>query len=505
MTIEVERGLPSNARERSAAGNLTPWLAAAAVFAAAILLRCILPFNVDVSWWITVSERLLDGQRLYVDILETNPPAAGSVYFLATALAHAIHGRPEIVTNGLIFVLIAASLALTWLVLRSSRLRDRITDGGLAIWTIVLMTILPMYDFGQREHLALITILPALAVYILRGNGERVTPAAVVIAGVSAGLTMTFKPYFAFAPGFCILAAVAQTRDWRVLFAPENWIAGLLVVISSASVFVFYPDYFTVIYPLVRDVYLLLAAPLIAILFTGAFALWLAASIVVLALQRQPQQRDAASFMMLIASFGFLVSFFAQRKAWGYHAYPMVALALLAAGVAISAIADGPAAFRRRIAAMIATTAIFGSACVWFNGSIDVRPIEAEVARLGPHPKLLVLSAAAVIGHPMVRTLDGTWISRQEAFWVREIVRRAQADGTIDRETVARLQPYLARERAGIIEDFRKQPPDVILIDNQNSDWGDWARHDPELSGLLQSYVRVSTVDDIEILQRRSR
>jgi hypothetical protein len=55
---------------------VAPWLAVVAVVAVAVLLRQALPFNVDVSWWLIVSERMLDGQRLYVDILETNPPMA---------------------------------------------------------------------------------------------------------------------------------------------------------------------------------------------------------------------------------------------------------------------------------------------------------------------------------------------------------------------------------------------------------------------------------------------
>jgi hypothetical protein len=41
-----------------------------------------------------------------------------------------------------------------------------------------------------------------------------------------------------------------------------------------------------------------------------------------------------------------------------------------------------------------------------------------------------------------------------------------------------------------------------VLIDNQNSNWGDWARADPELSALLAPYVRVQTIDGIEILRR---
>ena len=105
-------------------------------------------------------------------------------------------------------------------------------------------------------------------------------------------------------------------------------------------------------------------------------------------------------------------------------------------------------------------------------------------------------------GPALVRTLQSTWVSRQQALWVREIVRRSRLDETIDPQTAARLEVYLARERAGLIEDFRKQPPDVILVDNQDSDWVSWAHADPELSALLKSYTPVQTIKGIDILQR---
>src|SRR5438034_11735098 len=116
------------------ARTVAPWLAVAALFAAAVLLRQVMPFNVDVRWLLIVSERMLDGQRLYVDILDANPPMAVSVYLLAVALARAIGIRPEVVTDGLIFLLIAASLALTWRILRYSSLRARVAGGALAVW-----------------------------------------------------------------------------------------------------------------------------------------------------------------------------------------------------------------------------------------------------------------------------------------------------------------------------------------------------------------------------------
>ena len=246
MSLDVGLSLPGDKVARKGIWTVSPLHGVVVVFMAAIMLRGILPFNVDVSWWLIVCERILDGQRLYVDILETNPPMAGSVYMFGVFLARAIHARPEVVTNALIFLMIAGSLALTWRILRLTSLRER-AGGAAAVWTAIVLTILPMYDFGQREHLALIVLLPALAVYVLRANREPVAPWAIVIAGLCAATTMNFKPYFVFAVGFCILTAAAQARDWRVLFAPENWIAAAFVVIHAVCIVAFYPEYFTLI------------------------------------------------------------------------------------------------------------------------------------------------------------------------------------------------------------------------------------------------------------------
>ncbi|WP_213289791.1 hypothetical protein [Bradyrhizobium sp. sGM-13] len=502
MSIDVGLSPPGDKAARQGFWTATPLHAVVAVFMVAIMLRGVLPFNVDVSWWLTISERMLDGQRLYVDILETNPPMGGSVYMLGVVVARAIHMRPEVVTNGLIFLLIASSLALTWRALRFSSLRER-AGGAAAIWATALLTVLPMYDFGQREHLALVALLPALAVYILRANGERVAPSAILIAGLCAGTTMNFKPYFVFAVGFCILTAAAQARDWRVLFAPENWSAGALVVIHALGIVAFYPEYFTLIYPLVRDVYLLANLPLLVILPTTATMLWVLAIMVTLTLLSRRQKVDTAALVTMAGSLGFAVSFFMQAKGWGYHAYPMVALGLLAAGWAVAAGSDGQTTSRRlRAGAMLLVALIFANGCLRFAVSIDARVVQEEVTLMGPRPKMLMLSAANDIGHPAVRELGGTWVSRQQALWVREVVRQALRDGTIDQATADRLAGYVARERAGLIEDFRKQPPDVLVIDNQNSDWGSWAAADPELSVLLKPYVLVKEINGIEILRR---
>ncbi|MEH2481243.1 hypothetical protein V1282_004600 [Nitrobacteraceae bacterium AZCC 2146] len=502
MNIDAGRRLVRGRPAISDMSSRLHWLALAAVFAVAILLRHVVAANTDVSWLLIVGERVLDGQRLYADILETNPPMAVLVYIPGIALARALGLRPELVTDGLIFLMAAVSLGATARILQRAAVTNGMRCWPLALLAAAVLTILPMHVFGQREHIALLTLLPALAVYVLRGQRESVPLWAMVIAGLGASVTLTFKPYFVFAVGFCIVAAALRARSWRVLFAPENFLAAALVAIYGALIFVFYPDYFTVIYPLVRDIYLPLTVSWSVLLGNDATTLWLFAGVAILVL-RLRRKADSALVVLLAASTGFAVAFYLQRKGWAYQSYPMLALVLLALGYAVASHPVATSRDRRfGLGGLLVLAATLAGGCLWFNATFNVREIDGPVASLGPHPKILMLSGEAVIGHPLVRTLGGTWVSRQQGLWVREFVRRLRQNGPLDASTETRLDAHLAREHAGLIEDFKKQPPDVVLIDNLSSNWGAWVRADPELTALLKPYTLFRSVRDIDILRR---
>jgi hypothetical protein len=480
------------------------WLIAGAlVCAMAVGLRAVLPFNVDVSWLLIVCERVLDGQRLYLDILEINPPMAGAVNIIAVVLGRLLGLRAELMTLVLVFGLIAGSMVVTWRLLRNSRIPGRAAAAPLAVCAIALLGILPMYDFGQREHLALLFLLPALAVLIRRADGEIIPPGVVVIAGISAAITMCFKPYFAFGVGTAVIAAATNARQWRIVFAPENWIASALVVAYALWVYVAFPAYFTVIYPVASDVYRLLTSSWLALALGGATTLWLVAVFATLLLQSR-RSADPALVVLLASSLGFAMSYFVQSRGYNYHAYPMVALALMAFGYAVATIdrarQHGP---RLQVGSSVAAVALLVSACFWFKASVDVRALQDAVVKLGlQRPKIIMLGGAATIAHPLVRNVGGVWVSRQEALSIREIVRRARLERTIDAATSARFDAYLAAERNGLVDDIRKMPPDVVLIDDREADWSAWAQADPELAQLLKPYALVQTIDGIDILKR---
>ena len=75
----------------------------------ALALRHLLAANTDVSWLLTVAERVLDGQRLYVDVIETNPPMAVLIYMPGVVIARALGLPAELVTDALVFAAIFAS------------------------------------------------------------------------------------------------------------------------------------------------------------------------------------------------------------------------------------------------------------------------------------------------------------------------------------------------------------------------------------------------------------
>jgi hypothetical protein len=473
------------------------------VFAIAIGLRQVVPLNTDVSWLLVIGERMLDGQRLFRDIVEINPPMAPFAYLPGVALARVLGVDPRHVIDAQLLLLAAASLFAVSRILRLSPAIAPLKSGAFAVWAAAVVTILPMHVFAQREHIALLTFLPALAVYALRSNREPLPLWAILIAGAGAGITLAFKPFFAVPVALCILFAAIRSRSWRVLFAPENIIAGVIVTIVSLGTYFFYSEYFTITYPLVRDTYLSWSMPA-AVIFLNDATLILAIAMVSVLLARQKRAPDSLLLVTALASIGFAVSFFLQRRGWAYHSYPMVAVSLLAMGYALMGAAEAtPRSRRLEIASafMLAVTFVVGM--LWFNVTVYVGSVRQAVEGLVPHPRILVLSGEAAIGHPLVRDINGVWVSRQENLWVREFVRLTRERTFVDAATDAKLNDYLALERKWLIEDFKKLPPDLVLVDNLRNDWGAWARADAEVSQLLDSYTRVRSVEGIDILRRK--
>ncbi len=477
------------------------WLCLAAVLAIAATLRFVVVANTDVSWLLTVAEKLLDGQRLYRDVIETNPPIAPLAYLPAVLLGRLLHMRAEAMVDSLVFVALAIAAATALRILRTSPswpLMDSHSGWLFALFCVAALTVLPMQAFAQREHLALIALLPALAAFVLRARGESLPRRAIIIAGLSSGLMLCFKPYFVIPIGLGIVTVAWQARSWRILFAPEYFVAAAIVALYVVLTLVFFPDYFTQIYPLVRDVYIALPAqPTIGSIGAVIWVVTLA-----LTLARRRSSTDAPINVLIAVSLGFALAYVLQRKGWAYQAYPMLALALIALAYVIARpAADATAGSSLRFARAAGLAVLFVSTALWMNVGSNTSALIAAVGRISRHPKILVLSGEPSIGHPLVRAVDGQWVLSQQALWVKEYVDRLHRASS-DPATDARRTADVVAERSRLIEAIKRNPPDVLLVDNLFDDWGDWLRADPELSQLLKPFRPVERVENIDILAR---
>ena len=336
-----------------------PLLLIGIVFAIAILLRQVVPLNTDVSWLLVIV-RTHAGRPAALSRYHRDQPADGAFAYLpGVALARVLGVDPRHVIDAQLLLLAAASLFIVSRILRLSPATAPLRPGAFAVWAAAIVTILPMNVFAQREHMAMLTFLPALAVYALRSNREPLPLWAILTAGVGAGITLAFKPFFTVPVALCILFAAIRSRSWQMLFAPENIIAGVIVTMVSLGTYIFYPEYFTV--DLSAG-----SRHLSVVVDAGCGRLPQRCNADLRGCARDgvagaPETRpDPVLLVAVLASVGFAVSFFLQRRGWAYHSYPMVALALLAMGYVLTGASDVEARSRRvEVASIFVMAATF--------------------------------------------------------------------------------------------------------------------------------------------------
>src|ERR1043165_803666 len=177
-----------------------------AVLALAVLTRHEVVANMDVSWGITMAEKVLAGERPYVDFIEVNPPSYIYVHLPAVVVARLIGLAPETVMDGLVFIAIVGSLWAAGRVLRRAALLERFDTGKLLVMSMAILAIVPAQIFAEREHIALVLGLPMLCVVLARATGATPSRGEIVTAGLGAGAMMLLKPHLALG----LAAAVAM-------------------------------------------------------------------------------------------------------------------------------------------------------------------------------------------------------------------------------------------------------------------------------------------------------
>lgn len=157
----------------------------------------------DQAKYMIMADMLWHGKTLYVDIIDLNPPLICYIS-LIPSLASSILNIPAALAFSLfIWCLTVYCIALLYVLLAKAReqlnwLLINTFTFSLAIYEFILVTdrLRFLFEWGQREHIFMLTYWPFFLLRYLRWQEVTVRPWLAIIVGTIAGCGMCLKPYF---------------------------------------------------------------------------------------------------------------------------------------------------------------------------------------------------------------------------------------------------------------------------------------------------------------------
>ena len=504
------------------------------IAAAGLVLLALLPQFLsrtipDTAWLLHVADRVAGGARLYVDLVDVNPPL---VVWLDLPIVLAARWLG---VSDLLLYRVAVSALVLGSVMASGRLLRRLLPDEpparlrVALLAMLFVTLtLSREDFGEREHLMLALVLPYVMLTAIRLRGAAVPSGTVAAVGLAAGLGIALKPYFValwLALEACLL--LRQRRAYRP--RPEALAVVAVGAVYLAAVARWSPEYFDVVRLMAGPYYTFLSnsLPVTGLLGDGA-AIPLAALLCWVALRRDAERPDLWA-VLAFATFGLYLSAVLQHKGWRYHFYPSMATGLLLLGLMPAHLrrpVRGLAARLYAYAAMGVTALVAGwtaVACIVQIGDPLHRRYDADpdLSRLVPVVReragergILVLSWSMASTFPLV-TYSGTRsVSRFNHLWIPAAVYHEgiYAEPPLryrERSAMGALERYV---NDAVVEDFAQGRPGLLLVLRPAPDrrrWGlrrlDFLAYfgrDPRFAALFARYRYSGTIGEYWLFER---
>lgn len=502
----------------------------AVVFAVSAWLQFGVHLNHDVAWVLHSAGWLIEGKTFGEDIVVANPPL---IWYLSVPPAFAsrwLNGREVATFRVYVYLVSALLLWLSWASLRPLRAQGQGTTAAAVLITIAYCALIRVgRDFGQREPLAMIMVLPYL--FVVAGRLFRQTPPTwlAVTSGILAGLGFALKPYFLLSPLVVEAVFASRGHSFRHLFRLESLSLGAAVAIYGASIFVATPEYAFTVVPLVRSVFWAFEADKSAV----AFGLLPYAGMFLLALALLPlSPRTIRPYFIFLTAggSGFIAGYLIQSKGYSYHLFPVLLLATMLAVLVITAAFQMASrlpvrwqttvlAYRGGLLALLIV--IFGMqvghVAGWYafanrkNGPFGVQTerLIGVANRYASGESIYAFSTHPYPGFPVVAHSRARWGSRMNSQFVIPAVVRARESG--GRDGTGGLENAVAFQRRAVLEDFRKHQPAVVFVDNRDVrhaignahfDFIEFFTADRAFAAVWESYKEIESIDGFRVFIR---
>lgn len=431
-----------------------------------------LRLNYDVGWLLAAAEHLIEGQRLYVDIVEINPPLILWVTEMAVRA-----GRAVGVDSILAFRLLVLSLSAISVGLLRRPARALLQQNHTSFLLLLAAAFVPLTwkYFGEREHLAAILVIPYL-ILNARGGAEGVAGGTRIAAGILAGIGFSLKPHFV---PLLLITLWLGRRPWQGLAGLEHQAAALgVMALYGICALPGLPAYLALVRTYGPLYWQLLHRPILEVAFGHASALTAIASMLVYVGLRPAMRNRAVPDSLAVACCWFLIAAVLQGKGLAYHYYPAFVLGLLTLGWALLDPAPRVAIpsrvpFRTVASVLLGGSLLLGGARTVWSLFDDVGPGAGrfgELVRLldtlAPRGTFASLDFELAENFPAANYTTATWDLGWPSVWFIQPVYRDQLrTGAVLR--MHRLDEMPPAERAAytsVVRQLVSRHPDVVLF-----------------------------------------
>jgi hypothetical protein len=494
------------------------------------------PAHHDVSWMQHAGARWLDGAEPYVDVIEVNPPLILQLSIVVELVSRATGLWSMSVLRLLVLALAAGSVVACHVLLRRLLEDRRVAPHLLTLLLVYLFVALPRYEFGQREHIAVLATLPwmLLTATTMMHRTAPLSRGVRVAIGVAAGLGFALKPHFLLVWGLVGLAVLAR-RGPRALLRIEQGAVIVVGALYAVSVLLLTPGYLFVA-QLAREAYgtyatlspwVLLTMPQ-ARLAGGALSL----AALAFAVRRRRGGIDEANGLLLTLAagvIGFTGAVLLQRRGWTYHWIPVQVCAGLLVGVAAVMLAT---ALERRTARYARHAAVLASALTmvglfWLTArgfaaaraewrqmsghTWQLPAMAALVERAGPEPTIAALSTNLTVGFPLVSYTEARWVMRFPTLWplVGAYAPRDGSAGSFPYHApgeMARAERFMFE---AVVADLTAHRPTLLIVDTRppghvlhGFDYLLYFGQDARFAALLPEYRELPAIQRYRVFHR---
>jgi hypothetical protein len=414
----------------------------------------------DISWYLISTGWWLDGVEIYADILELNPPLAFYLTAIPVWIARVTGLDPMTTFKGFVLMLTAGSLLLSQrLLAREIQFSPAARRAVLAVAAVGLL-LLPIGDFGQRDHLFTILFLPFLVMNLLSKPVS-----APVRAGVALWATfgIALKHYFVLLPLTILIYQVIARRSLRPVFNVEYLVIGAMLVLYVAASVILHPAYFDSVVPLTMQVYGAFDKPFMFTLFrVMPLILVLLIALMFLVMNRA---RPRSNSVAVLTGAAAIAVFLIQSKGWSYQHIPAnqyVVVAVIWTALTLSQAREQwwPTTIAAMSVMLLLATALRQGP----YHSPFAQAVEPYFTCAPGERSFQIFSSTVSTGFPLANLAKATPANRAPTLWLfpgasyRLSLTEKPAEQAIYRAT-------LQEARARVLMDFFRTAPQVVIID----------------------------------------